>query len=88
MNSGTLVGSLIFATVLVVTIAAVLALMMRGWRRRAQQQAERIGELPDVPGRWAPRPPRSAVSTSAARSRRHGTTGSTPAISGTAARRC
>ncbi|POX97918.1 transporter [Mycobacterium kansasii] len=50
MNSGTLVGSLIFATVLVVTIAAVLALMMRGWRRRAQQQAERIGELPDVPG--------------------------------------
>ncbi|KZS56690.1 transporter [Mycobacterium ostraviense] len=50
MNTGTLVGSVIFAAVLVAAIAVVIALMMRGWRRRAQQQAQRIGELPDVPG--------------------------------------
>jgi hypothetical protein len=49
MNSGTLVGSLIFAAVLVVAIAVVVQLMMRGWRRRAQQQAELIGTLPDIP---------------------------------------
>jgi hypothetical protein len=49
MNSGTLVGSLIFAAVLVVVIAVVIQLMMRAWRRRSQQQTERIGSLPDVP---------------------------------------
>ncbi len=49
MNSGTLVGSLIFAAVLVVLIAVVIQLMMRGWRRRAQRQADMIGTLPDVP---------------------------------------
>ena len=50
MNSGTLVGSLIFAAVLVVVIAVVIQLMMRAWRRRAQQQAELIGTLPEMPG--------------------------------------
>jgi hypothetical protein len=49
MNSGTLVGSLIFAAVLVVVIAVVIQLMMRGWRRRAAQQQELIGDLPDMP---------------------------------------
>ena len=49
MNSGTLVGSLIFAAVLVVLIAVLIQLMMRGWRRRAQRQAELIGTLPDIP---------------------------------------
>jgi hypothetical protein len=49
MNSGTLVGSLIFAAVLVVVIAVVIQLMMRGWRRRAEQQQELIGNLPDMP---------------------------------------
>jgi hypothetical protein len=49
MNSGTLVGSLIFAAVLVVLIAAVFQLMMRGWRRRGQRQAALIGTLPGVP---------------------------------------
>jgi hypothetical protein len=49
MNSGTLVGSLIFAAVLVVSIAVVIQLMMRGWRRRAQRQEALIGSLPDVP---------------------------------------
>lgn len=49
MNSGTLVGSLIFAAVLVVVIAVIIQLMMRGWRRRAGQQQELIGDLPDMP---------------------------------------
>jgi hypothetical protein len=49
MNSGTLVGSLIFAAVLMVVIAVVIQLMMRGWRRRAAQQQELIGNLPDRP---------------------------------------
>jgi hypothetical protein len=49
MNSGTLLGSLIFATVLVVAIAVVIQLMMRGWRRRAQQQEELLGDLPGMP---------------------------------------
>jgi hypothetical protein len=49
MNSGTLVASLIFAAVLVILIAVVIQLMMRGWRRRAQRQQELIGDLPDVP---------------------------------------
>lgn len=49
MNSGTLVGSLIFAAVLAVGIAVAIQLMMAGWRHRTQRQAELIGDLPDVP---------------------------------------
>jgi hypothetical protein len=49
MNSATLVGSLIFAAVLVVVIAVVIQLMMRGWRRRADRQLDLIGDLPDLP---------------------------------------
>jgi len=49
MNKGTLVGSLIFAAVLVVVIAVAIQLMMRGWRHRSQQQTELIGDLPAVP---------------------------------------
>ncbi len=49
MNSGTLVGSLIFSAVLVVLLAVVIQLMMRGWRRRAARQAELIGKLPEMP---------------------------------------
>jgi len=49
MNSGTLVGSLIFAAVLVVVIAVLIQLMMRGWRRRAERQQEILGNLPDLP---------------------------------------
>jgi len=49
MNSGTLVGSLIFAAVLVLVIGVLIQLMMRGWQRRSQRQAELIGNLPDVP---------------------------------------
>lgn len=49
MNSGTLVGSLIFAAVLVVLLAVVIQLMMRGWRKRALRQMELIGDLPNLP---------------------------------------
>jgi hypothetical protein len=49
MNSGTLVASLIFAAVLVVVIAVVIQLMLRGWSRRSHRQAELIGALPDMP---------------------------------------
>ena len=49
MNSGTLVGSLIFAAVLVVLITLAIQLMMRAWRRRAERQQELLGELPDMP---------------------------------------
>ncbi len=54
MNSSTLVGSLIFAAVLVVVIAVVIQLMMLGWRRRAQRQDELIGNLPEVPDAVGP----------------------------------
>jgi hypothetical protein len=49
MNSATLVGSLIVAGVLVLLIAFIIQLMMRGWRRRSQRQTDLIGDLPDVP---------------------------------------
>jgi hypothetical protein len=49
MNSGTLVGSLIFAAVLVVVLAVVIQLMMRGWRRRAEGQLDLVGDLPPLP---------------------------------------
>ncbi|MCV7091852.1 PH-like domain-containing protein [Mycobacterium interjectum] len=49
MNSATLVGSLIFAAVLVVVIAVLIQLMMRGWQRRGRRQTELIGDLPGVP---------------------------------------
>lgn len=49
MNTGTLVGSLIFAAIVVVAIAVVIQLMMRGWRRRGERQAELLGNMPDIP---------------------------------------
>jgi hypothetical protein len=49
MNSGTLVGSLIFAAVLVVVITVAIQLMMRSWHRRSQRQTELIGALPEIP---------------------------------------
>ena len=49
MNSGTLVGSLIFAAVVVVVLTVVIQLMMRTWHRRSLRQAELIGALPEIP---------------------------------------
>jgi hypothetical protein len=51
VNSGTLVGSLIFAAVVGVVITVVIQLMMRTWHRRSRQQAELIGALPGLPDR-------------------------------------
>ncbi len=81
-------GSLIFAAVLVVVIAVVIQLMMRGWRRRAQRQEELIGNLPEVPDQVG-----AAITTTrgvyvGSTLAPAGTSGSRPAISGTAARRC
>lgn len=49
MNSATMAGSLIFATVLVVLYLVLIRLMRRGWRRRGQHQAGLIGALPALP---------------------------------------
>ena len=49
MNSGTLVASLIMAGLLVLVIAFIIQLMMRGWRKRGIRQAELIGTLPEMP---------------------------------------
>jgi hypothetical protein len=49
MNSATLVASLIIAALLVLLIAFIIQLMMRGWRDRARRQAELIGTLPPMP---------------------------------------
>jgi hypothetical protein len=54
MNTGTLVGSLIFAAVLVVLIGLLIQLMVRGWQHRAQRQAALIGTLPEVPDSVGP----------------------------------
>jgi hypothetical protein len=51
MNSGTLVASLIMAALLVLVIAFIIQLMMRGWRTRALRQAELIGTLPEIPSK-------------------------------------
>jgi hypothetical protein len=59
MNSGTLVISLIMAGLVVLVIALIVQLMMRGWRKRAQRQAELIGNMPEIPGQVGP----AAIST-------------------------
>jgi hypothetical protein len=49
MNTGTLIGSLIFAAILVLLITFLIRQVLRGWRHRAQRQAELIGALPALP---------------------------------------
>lgn len=49
MNTGTMIGSLIFAAALVVVIGLLMRAMMRGWRHRAQLQEDLVGALPEVP---------------------------------------
>lgn len=44
-----MIGSLIFALLLVVLIGLIIQLMLRGWRRRAQLQISLVGTLPAVP---------------------------------------
>ncbi|MGB3481301.1 MAG: transporter [Mycobacterium sp.] len=54
MNTGTLVGSLIFAAVGAVLIGVFIALMLRGWKRRALRQVELVGRLPALPDSVGP----------------------------------
>jgi hypothetical protein len=54
MNTGTLIGSLIFAAVVAVLIAVFIHLMMRGWKRRALRQVELVGRLPALPDAVGP----------------------------------
>jgi len=49
MNTGTAVGTFIFAVVVVVIIGVVMRRMTGGWKRRGERQAELIGQLPPMP---------------------------------------
>ncbi|KGI68060.1 transporter [Mycolicibacterium rufum] len=49
MNTGTLVASLIMAAVLALLIAILIGAMLRGWRHRAERQAQLVGTLPSLP---------------------------------------
>ncbi len=49
MNTPTAVASFVFAFVIVLIIGAVIRRMLRGWRHRAQRQAELVGEAPAMP---------------------------------------
>ena len=49
MNTQTAVATYIFGFVIVVLIGVVIRRMMRGWRARAERQAEIVGALPKVP---------------------------------------
>ncbi len=49
MNTPTAVATFIFAFVIVLIIGVVIRRMLRGWRNRAQRQAELVGEAPAMP---------------------------------------
>ncbi|MGY4708604.1 PH-like domain-containing protein [Mycolicibacterium sp. CBM1] len=49
MNTGTAIGSFVFAFVIVVIIGVVIRRMLRGWKHRAERQVELLGELPTMP---------------------------------------
>jgi hypothetical protein len=49
MNTGTAVGSYIFAFVVLLIITFAIRRMIVGWRRRGERQEELIGELPKLP---------------------------------------
>ncbi|TGD90361.1 transporter [Mycolicibacterium sp. CH28] len=49
MNTGTAVGSFVFAFVIVVIIGLVIHRILGGWKHRAQRQVELIGEMPPMP---------------------------------------
>lgn len=54
MNTPTLVATLIMAAVVVVVIGVVIQSMIRGWRRRAERQAQILGALPPLPDTVGP----------------------------------
>lgn len=49
MNTQTLVASLVMAGLVALVIAFLIRAMIRGWRRRAEQQAQIVGTLPPLP---------------------------------------
>lgn len=49
MNTGTAIGSFVFAFVIVVIIGVLIGRMLRGWKRRARRQMDLLGELPALP---------------------------------------
>lgn len=54
MNTPTAVATYVFGLVVVVLIGVVIRRMLRGWRRRAERQAEIIGALPALPDQLGP----------------------------------
>ena len=49
MNTPTAIGTYAFGLVIVVLIGIVIRRMLRGWKQRAERQADLIGALPAVP---------------------------------------
>ena len=89
MNDQTLIGSLMLAAVLALLIAFFIRQMLRGWRHRAERQAELIGNLPALPDTVGPvliGPARASMS--AARLLRTGRTASPVGDWASAPRRC
>ncbi len=54
MNTPTAIGTYVFGFLIVVLIGVVIRRMLRGWKRRSQQQAEMIGSLPAMPDLLGP----------------------------------
>ncbi|UXA20203.1 transporter [Mycobacterium sp. SMC-4] len=54
MNTPTLVATLIMAAIVALIIAVVISVMIRGWRRRAERQAQIVGTLPQLPDTVGP----------------------------------
>ena len=92
MNTGTAVGTFIFAVVVVVIIGVVMRRMTGGWKRRGERQAELIGQLPPMPdmlgGATIPPTRGLYVGTTLAARRRPGSSASPSAIWATEPRRC
>jgi len=49
MNTATAIGTFVFGFVIAVLIGVVIHRMLRGWKDRAERQAELIGTLPSMP---------------------------------------
>lgn len=49
MNAETAIATYVFGLIIVVLIGLVIRSMLRGWRHRAERQAELVGNLPVVP---------------------------------------
>ena len=54
MNTPTAIGTYVFGFLVVVGIGVVIRRMLRGWKRRSQQQVETIGTLPAMPDMLGP----------------------------------